>query len=40
MVLEELREFPVRVLRPLVGVEDIRPPVGGKGLFQGADAKR
>ncbi len=39
MVLEDLRKSPVHVLRPLVGVEDFRPPVGGKCLFQGTDAK-
>jgi hypothetical protein len=36
---EDLREFPVRVLRPLIGIEDLWPSVGGKGFFQGADAK-
>ena len=39
MVLEDLREFLVRVLHPLVVVEDFWPPMGDEGLFQGADAK-
>jgi len=33
MLLEDLREFLVGVLHPLVGVEDLRPPMGWQGLL-------
>lgn len=39
VILQNVSEILVSVLRPLVGVEDFWTPMGDKGFFQRTDAK-